>query len=291
VTPSGTPIAGPGTPDTDLLAPSPVEVAPPAKPPATSLLAYRLLGLRLPEEHRAWVVADVASPSFLWWRALRTFLWAQVLIVLYAVGQHAGLGRWPGKVTYFRGEMLAAAAMLFSSRDALVRRALRWHRIDKHGRPVASPKPFARLENLQAAVLGVLVLIAWTGASTAFGVGLRPTGIKAAPCREADPVVFDRIRANAAPGTTFLTTRMVKFGESFLIVATLPPKDDVKPQPGKPVPKFDAEAWVVTGDKIERIAGKEMKTSTSFPPITAIDRLGGNAIERAFQCLGKKPVR
>jgi len=120
-----------------------------------------------------------------------------------------------------------------------------------------------------------------------FGVGLRPTGIKAAPCREADPAVFDRIRANAAPGTTFLTTRMVKFGESFLVVAMLPPKDGA--QPGKP--KYDAEAWVVTGDKIERIASKESKTSTSFPPITAIDRLGGVAIQRAFECLEKKPVR
>jgi hypothetical protein len=86
----------------------------------------------------------------------------------------------------------------------------------------------------------------------------------------------------------------VKFNESFLVVATLPPKVDPKADPkADPAnkPKFDAEAWIVTGEKIERIASKETKTSTSFPPITAIDRLGGVAIQRAFECLAKKPVR
>lgn len=255
-------------------------------PPLKWLLAYRLFGLRLPDQYVPWVVEDTKSRLFLTWRAGRTFVWLVALIGLYAVGQYYGLGEWPRTLTLGRLVIVALAIALFSSREQLVRRTLRWHRVDKHGNPSARVRRFARLDNREAALLGLAAVVAWTGGATALGYGLRPTGIAAVPCREAEPAVFDRIRAGATGSPEYLTTRMVRFeGGDIVLAVVAAPK-------GQPDAKPSIEAWIVRGDVIERISGPEQATTTRFPRFDdQVDRIAGQALERAAQCLSQKPVR
>lgn len=255
-------------------------------PPLKWLLAYRLLGLRLPDEYRPWVLEDTRSRAFVTWRGGRTFVWLAALVGLYAVGQYYGLGKWPHPITLGRLLVVALAIALFSSREQLVRRTLRWYRMDKHGAPSPRVRRFARLENNEAALLGLVVLVAWTAAATLFGYGLRPTGIAAVPCREAEPAVFDRIRAGATGDPEYLTTRMVRFeGGDIVLAVVAPPKGQADAKPS-------IEAWIVRGEIIERISGPEQTTTTSFPRFDdRIDRISGQALERAATCLSQKPVR
>ena len=231
------------------------EPLPPAStvpPPRSKILAYRLLGLRMPEEHVPWVVEDTRSRSFLAWRSLRTFLWGQVFVALLVVGMYLGkdTGDWPARMTIVRFELAVLAVMLFSSREALVRRALRWHRVDKHGNPAPEPKGFARFGNKEAVLVGVLALVAWTAGSTVFGVGLRPTGVAAVPCREAEPAVMDRITAGKTNAkAVYITTRMVRYEGTDVVLAvtdldgnlaTPSPGPTPAPRPsGSPAPRDD----------------------------------------------------
>jgi hypothetical protein len=286
-TPSDTP--SPADAPVDAPADAPVEagVAPVVRPPAKLLLAYRLLGVRLPEEYHPWVLHDAAAKTFLTWRSLRTFLWGEALVGLAFLGYYLRLDRWPTRAWQIRAELVVLAVVLFSSRDALVRRTLRWHRIDKHGRPVAKVKPFARLSNLEAVALGVAVLALTTGVGAAVGEAQKPRGIAALPCREAEPAVFDRIRAGAPKDQKYLTTRMVRYGpqDDIVIAALVPDPADEK--------KATFEAWVVRGERIERVVEKDdTKTTTRFPKVsTPVDKQAVQAVERVARCLFEKPAR
>lgn len=249
-------------------------------PPLKWLLAYRLLGVRLPERYRGWVADDVAASRFLTLRIARTALWAAVLFVLYAIGHHAGLGRWPARITFIRAGLIATAYALFSSREVLVRRALQFQRIDKTGAPVARPKRFGLLHSAEAVLLAAVVAIAWTGMANVFGYGLRPSGIAAVPCREASPEVRDRIKAAfVKKDIEFLVTRSVPYTDAEMVVAILKAPGREKDQA--------FEGWIITPAGINRLSGGD--PVTTFPVAERADRLAAQALERAVKCLEEKP--
>lgn len=273
-------------------------VAPVVRPPLALLVAYRVLGIRLPAEYHPWVLRDAAAKTFLTWRSLRTFLWGEVLVGLGFLGYYLMLDKWPSRTWQIRSQLFVLAVVLFSSRDALVRRTLRWHRIDKHGRPVAKVKPFARLSNLEAAALGVAVLAATTGVGALVGEAQKPRGILALPCREADPNVLDQITARKTNTTAkYLTTRMIRTGDVTVVIAItdlgVPPSPSPSAQPapsGSPKITPLPELWILRTDGIFRL-GDEPKATTDFPVLAKPDRGLNSAISRAAQCLSEKPVR
>ena len=273
-------------------------------PPLKWLLAYRVLGLRLPPEYAPWVIRDAGSKRFLWWRSGRTFLWLQVLLALALVGRRIGYGDWIPRVWLIRTELLALAVVLFSSRDALIRRTLRWHRIDKRGDPVEKVKPLARLENREATILGLLVLVAFTGASFAYGYLERPTGAAALPCREADPNVLERIVAGKTDAKArYESTRMVVLDDITVVLAftnlTGQPLPTAKPSP-KPSPSVSSapqvtiEGWIIDAAGVIKRMGDTPDSTTNFPvaPDKEVkDRGLSPLIQRAADCLIRKPVR
>jgi hypothetical protein len=271
-------------------------------PPLTWLLAYRLLGLRLPAEYHPWVLRDAASKSFLTWRSIRTFVWGEVLLLVGLWARHLSLGTYPPRVWLIRLELVVLAVVLLSSRDALVRRVLRWHRIDKHGNPVEKVKPFARLSNLEAVALGAAVLVAWSAAGYVYGDFERPRGIAAAPCREADPNVLAQLAEHKTDTKAkYLTTRMVVDGDTTVVIAVTDlgrPATLPSPKPGAPTPKPDAtpkpiiELWVIDPTGISRLGRKaDPDATTDFPALERTDRGLNPAISRVAQCLSEKPVR
>lgn len=254
-------------------------------PPRNDLLAYRYLGLRLPQEYRPWVAADVADKRFLTHRIVRTLLWEAVLLGLWAVGHHAGRGEWPAKLSVIRFGLVMLAYALFSSRDALVKRTLQWQRIDRNGAPVARLKRMGLFEQKEAALLAVAALVLWTGGAYVGGYGLRPTGIAAIPCREASPATLDRIKAGFVKDQdiTFVTTRTVPYpgGEIVVGIVNTPKRGTDKKQA--------FEGWLVTGEGIARLGGTE--PVTTFAEAERADRAAGPALKRAVECLEKKPKR
>lgn len=286
---------------------APAEVVPPT---GAVLLGYRLLGLRLPAEHHGWLLGDAASRTFLLWRSLRTFLWAEVVLWLVLLGRSVTLGSWPAwgegprewvRSWPFRFQLIIVAVVLFSSRDVLVRRVLRWHRIDKHGRPVENVKPFARLSNLEAVALGAVVLVLCGAGGAVYGNTQVPRGVRAAPCREADPNVLDRIRAGQTnTKAKYIRTRMVVQGDAAVVMALTETGELVTPtpRPGAPTPTASAsprpevlaEIWVVRTDGVQRF-GDLPKATTGFPTIDARDRKYYDAISRVAECMNKEPVR
>src|SRR4051812_39876058 len=180
------------------------------QPPAKWVLAYRLLGLRLPREHRAWVASDVTSASFLTWRVVRTFLWCAVAIGLYVLGQTA-MYQQPARRSIIRLLLIGLAYALLASRNTLVRRTLRWQRIDKHGRP-ARARRVALLDNTEAAALVLAGAILVTGGAAVFGYGLRPSTPAAAPCTKPDLNLANRLRAGfKAKGANLVAPQVVKY--------------------------------------------------------------------------------
>lgn len=255
----------------------------PSPPPLPWLLAYRVLGLRLPDEYHEWVVRDTKSRSFLTWRGGRTLLWLLVLGALLAVGVRVGLGTWPHWKRGAQFLLLALAIALFSSRDQLVRRTLRWHRIDRKGRPVATPKRLARLDNREAFLLGLVALVAWTGGATAFGHALRPTGIAAAPCHDASREVLDVITSKRRDDRQYTHTSMVRFEGGTIVLALVEP-----PKPGE---KGSLEAWLLGPDGVFRLIGpdQEKTTTTTHPRLDRKpDRVVSFATQRAAECLVRK---
>lgn len=251
-------------------------------PPPRWLLAYRVLGLRLPDEYRVWVARDTKSRSFLTWRGGRTFLWLLVLVLLVFVGLRAGRGSWPTWWTVARLALAAGAIALFSSREQLVRRTLRWHRIDRRGRPVETRRLISRLSNAEAAILAVAVLVAWTGGATAVGYGMRPTGVVAAPCHPASQEVLDVITSRRRDDRAYQHTSMVRFPDGTIVLAFV--------EPTKAGEKPTLEAWLVAPDGVFRLINPqdEATTTTTHPRLDRqVDRVVSFAVNRAAECLLK----
>lgn len=275
-------------------------------PPLKWLVAYRLLGVRLPPEYAPWVVEDAATRGFLWWRSLRTFLWLQVFIALAAVGRRIGYGEWIPRVWLYRFVLASLAVVLFSSRDSLVRRTLRWQRIDKRGKPVEKVKPVARMDNREAVLLGLLALVVFTAGAVVYGYGERPTGLAALPCREADPDVLERIEAGKKnPEAKYVTTRMVMANGTAVVLAvtdlgnspratpspTAGASAPASPSPsGSQSPKPVIEGWIVDPAGTITRLGATPDATTSFPATEKPDRGVIPLIERAARCLSQKPV-
>lgn len=249
------------------------------------------------------MVQDTASKSYLPWRNLRGLISGELLYGLAVLGYRLGLGKLPATKQLYLGQLGVIAWVLLSSRDTLVRKTLRWHRIDKRGRPVANPKPMARLGNREAAALAAAALVAWTGAAFVAGNFNRPTGIRAAPCREADPAVLDRITARKTNAkAVYATTRMVRYKDVDVVVALIdldgnlekpsPPPSPAPSPSGSAAPKDDKtiEAWIVTDLRVERL-GNDPKATTDHPAIEKPDSALNPAIERVAICLGEKPIR
>jgi hypothetical protein len=249
------------------------------QPPAPWVYAYRLLGLRLPREHRPWVAYDVTSAMYLTWRVTRTFLWCSAAVGLYVVGQSA-MYRAPAHRSIFRLLLLGLAYALLASRAALVRRTLRWQRIDKHGRPVRARR-LALLGNTEAAVLVLAGAILLTGASAVFGYGLRPNTPAAAPCNKPDLTLANRLRAGfKAAGANLVAPQVVKYSKGEVVAAYYT-------TPAKPNPQF--VGFIVDKAAIYelRAPNAEKSAVTTFPPPPSADRVSVEALQRAVTCLGK----
>lgn len=265
-----------------MTAPTPDETSAASvpSPPLSWLLAYRLLGLRLPAEYRPWVARDVANRAFLTWRMGRTFVWGLALIGLFYVAD-AAIWEPPSRRLLLRIVLVALAAALLASGKTLVRRTLRWQRIDKRGQHVA-PKGLAVLDNQQALVLGAAALVAFTGASALAGFALRPTGIAAAKCGKPDAATLDRIRSGLKDSSTALQEpRQLKFDQRKLVTAM------VNTPEGQP----RIWLWLVEGPEIfELRTPKEKNSPTSFEPLptSRVDRDLAPAVQRLFDCLGDR---
>lgn len=273
-------------------------------PPLKWLIAYRLFGVRLPPEYATWVVHDASSPMFLWWRSARTFVWLQAFIAMFAVGRLIAYDEWLTRTWLIRLELVSLAVVLFSSRDSLIRRTLRWQRIDKRGNPVEKVKPVARLENRDAALLGVLVLALVVAGGYVYGYGERPTGVAALPCREADPNVLDDIAAKKRhPTVKYVTTRMVMANGTAVVLAVTDLGSAPRPTPtaspsGSPTPtptvsqspKPIIEGWIIDPAGTITRLGNQPEASTTWPATEKPDRGLGPLIERAARCLSQKPV-
>jgi hypothetical protein len=239
-----------------------------------------MLGLRLPEEYRPWVAHDVTTKSYVPWRITRTIVWGLVLVALYAVAQHA-MFAWPSRRTLQIMAALVAVYGLLNSSKVLVRRELRWQRIDKQGRPVP-PKGHARLVNAEVAALVAVVALLWTGGSAVFGYGLRPNGDVA--CRKPTPDTMERIKGGIThPGATIAAVESVPFagGEMVGLVLKPPPSDGSK----KPQGQF--ELLIVNGEQIYSFTHtKENPGWTRFDAPPHPDRLATEALRRLTNCLG-----
>lgn len=247
-------------------------VTPPA-PPLPWLIAYRVLGLRLPAEHRDWVAKDVASSAFVSWRIGRTVLWLATLLGLYYVVQGV-VHQPPHSRTMVRLVLLSAAVALLASRNTLARHALRWQRIDRHGRPIR-PKRLAILGNEEALLLGAIVLVAYTGATAVFAHALRPTS-----CREPDAAVLQRIQgALKSQETQIRDPQALPFGQG-ATRATLIGSSVRKAGSPQPTLTF----WLVQGEQIYEL-GAQAQTVTTFGPPTAVDRTAIQAVQTVATCV------
>ena len=271
------PVTTAPTPPTASPAPAPAASA----PPLPWLLAYRVLGLRLPEEYRPWVARDVAGKHFLTWRMGRTFVWGLALIGLYYVAQ-AAVYEAPDRRMLVRLALVALAAALLASGKTLVRRTLRWQRVDKRGNPSA-PKGLAVLDNQQALVLAVAVLVLFTGASAMFGFIRRPTGIGGARCRDADATSLRIIRGGLKDQSTELkSAKQLKFGDRRVVSAMAEGTEG----PAR------IWIWVINGTQVYelRSALESENSPTTFPPIPTnrVDRALGPAVQTLVECLSDR---
>jgi hypothetical protein len=284
--PSDTPSTDPfAAPENDPFDGSTGPAEPGPRPDRAWLLGYRLLGLRLPEQYRSWVAADVRAPSFIWFRTLRTALWGAVLVGLYGVGQRLGLGDWPGKWTWVKAGCIVVAVALLSSRDVLVRRTLRWQRVDATGEPVEVPKRLARLSGVEGAMLALLGIVVWTGAATALGYGLRPTGPAVAKCRAADATTTSAITAGlTVKDAKIQTIRAVSYPAGTMVAGLITAPSLDKPKVG---------VWVVVGDKTYQFKVGDQQTSRfETAPRTALStQASADALKRAIECLGQASAR
>lgn len=253
-------------------------------PPLPWLVAYRLLGLRLPPEYRGWVAADAAKKSFLNWRSARTVVWGAVFVGLGCVAITL-VHEAPPRHWVLRALAAVTIAALLASRNNLVRRTLRWQRIDKHGRPVR-PKRLAVLDNNHALVLGAAVLVAFTGGAAVFGHGLRPTGVEAIPCRPPDAETLALLNAGLkSKDTKLIDPQSIPFGTDAQIVVAVvdKPGDD----------RNAAGFWIVDGGTVYEIRQPDgaAQSPTTFDPPPSPDRVAVEALQRAVTCLTRSRAR
>jgi hypothetical protein len=123
-------------------------------PPPGWRWAYRLLGLRVPEEHRAWVARDIASNG-----RMRRLGACRIVVPLgYFVGVVAALD--PGALLSVAGPALFG--VLFSQLNPKEnrRRVLRFQHVDDRGSPVPA-QGFSRLSNGGVLALQAGVACLW----------------------------------------------------------------------------------------------------------------------------------
>ena len=257
------------------------------RPPLPWFLAYRFLGLRLPDEHREWVVEDVAGKHFVSWRIGRALVWSGAAIGAYYLVQST-VHLPPARNTMYRLFLGALAIGLLASRNSLVRRTLRWHRIDRHGRPVP-PKRLAMLDNREAVVLGAATVVAVVAGMAAWSHGLRPSG---GSCRKPDAATLQVIRAGLKDQATEIRTpQALPFGREGLrstMVAAYVKKA------GADEPAL--ALWIVTRDStVYELRGgpQAAQSATTFepPPPTVIDRNGIVAVQTLVTCLNARANR
>ncbi|MDQ1710774.1 MAG: hypothetical protein QOE45_224 [Frankiaceae bacterium] len=251
-------------------------------PPRHWLLGYRLLRLRLPEQYRAWVAEDVEGRAFMPWQVARTLLWLVAAIVLYAVGQRATY-RWPGGRTLVYLLIVAVAYAAFGSRATLVRKTLKWQRVDRRGNPRA-PKRLALLGNVEAVLLAVAVLVAFTGAAALLGAALRPAAV--AECLPPDPDTLQRITAGISqPGTSVVVARSLPDSTGELVGVIL--RKNTK-APGAKTAESRLELIEVEGPQIYAFKFKGITSWMSFPePPKTTDQAITGALRQVVLCLGQ----
>jgi hypothetical protein len=255
------------------------------RPPLPWLIAYRVLGLRLPPEHRAWIAEDVAQKTFTGWRSGRTVLWGATFTGLYALAQTA-VYEAPAQRTMVRIGLLLLASSLLASRTTLVKRTLRWQRVDKRGRPV-EPHKLAVLENGQALVLGLAVLVAFTGAMGVFGFAQRPTGFTVAKCEPLGSELTARVQAAfVKQGSTLQRAQAVAYQKRRVVLAQV-----VAPGETQGLPLL---LVIDDGRAMEVLQGTDKAKQhplTTFPP--APDKISTDvrgltpAVLRLSQCLSR----
>lgn len=189
------------------------------RPPTLWLLAYRLLGVRLPYQYRPWVAEDVTSRWFVTFRALRTFLWGLAAIGLFYLGQTLTF-QPPGRATLVRFGLVALAVSLLGSGKTLVRRTLRWQRVDKQGNPVR-PRRLAVLGNAEATVLGVSLAVVLTGGSAVWAdLVVRNDDLSNAPCHKVSSSATDHLKSSFKDADVHLNSlRSVSFGDGRKVIA------------------------------------------------------------------------
>jgi hypothetical protein len=252
-------------------------------PPRNWLLAYRLLNLRVPEQYRAWVAEDLKGLPFLVWNMLRTALWLLAGVALFAIGQHAAWD-WPSRKSLL---FLVGGALLWallSSRKTLVRKTLRWQRIDKRGNP-RPPKRLALLDNREAVALGLVALMLLTGASAVWGTHKRPKVETFVPCDQPDAATMARIEAGIThPDTKVYLAQSLTSATGEQIVALV--LQENKAAPGATRPTSQIEVLIVQGARITALRFK-VEGWTRFPAPARTDRIAAEITTRLFTCLGK----
>jgi hypothetical protein len=253
-------------------------------PPRPWLIAYRVLGLRLPPEYRAWAAADTQSKSFLNWRIARTALWLYAGLAVYYVVQSATFAP-PGKAKLVQSLLVITAVALLSSKNTLVRKTLRWQRVDRHGRPVA-PKRLAILDNREALVGGAAVAVLVASVMAVYANGLRPTGtaaiIKSIKCRTPGEDTLGKIRAGLkSADTTIVTPQSIEFQHTTIVASYYRVAGE---------PRDRAAIWVVDGDTVYELRTDEQAkdSPTTFDKPPNLDRVVPDAFARVVKCLTDK---
>lgn len=258
-------------------------VTAPERPPLTWLLGYRVLGLRLPERYRPWVAEDVRSRYFLAWRIGRTTLWLWALVCLYYVAQSATY-QPPARRTFVQAMLAALAVALLSSGRTLVRRTLRWQRVDRHGNHV-EPRGLSRLDTVESLVFASAVLVSLVGSMSVFANALRPSGPAGAPCRAPSDETESMIRGGFKPGAEMVKARAVSYGDQTMVAAV------VRVPEGEPPER--AHVWIVRGGSVYELRTPEQseESATTFAPPPDVDRVGVEALRRVVLCLTQERGR
>lgn len=256
------------------------------RPPTPWYLGYRFLGLRLPAEYRQWVAEDVAGKTYLNWRLVRSFLWGAVLVGCFYLAIWAEYE----KLGWRRAVQMLAAAMAYTlllTRKAVVRRTLRWQRVDKRGRPVA-PKGFGLLTQAEGVAAVTALAVLATGAAAVFGYNLNPDGPRGAKCKPPSKEIQARLVAGfKKPGVTLVVPRTVKYSTG-QVIATL------YREPGE-AKATNFIALLVGNDgtiyEVNRQMPNAPDTVTTFGRAPSADRVSSEALIRAVECMSKAAPR